>query len=245
VTQQSVIPNLQKAQLKRTLRKDLKSEVTLRLFTRSPSPITIPGRECPTCPKTQQLIEALTGLSAKLHLEVIDFFAEPEAARKHGVTRIPALVLLPMQDSGASDDIAGQITPALRFYGMPLGYQMAVIIESIKTISRKVSPLSMDSRKKLRQVNQPVHIQVMVTPEEENCAGVARLAHALAWENHCISADLIEIREFPALARSIGIQSAPLTVINENFRLAGPAGETSLVEQVLQAGARGLQGPGN
>jgi len=37
-------------------------------------------------------------------------------------------------------------------------------VEDVKTLARGVSPLAMDSRKKLRTVNSPVHIQVFVTP---------------------------------------------------------------------------------
>jgi thiol-disulfide isomerase/thioredoxin len=150
--QQPIISEQDKAQLKRTLRKELKAEVMVRLFSQKPSLLTIPGRNCPYCPQTRQLLEELVGLSPKLHLEVIDFFEQPQVAREYKVTRIPAIVL-------GTDDSA-----RLKFYGIPMGYELPTIIEGIKTISRGVSPLSMDSRKKLRQVNQPVHIQVFVTP---------------------------------------------------------------------------------
>jgi len=149
---QPVISEQDKVQLKRTLRKELKAEVTVRLFSQKASLLTIPGRHCPNCPQTQRLLEELVGLSPKLHLEVIDFYDQPQVAREQGVARIPAIVL-------GADGFA-----RVKFYGIPLGYELATIIEGIKTISRGVSPLSMNSRKKLRQVNQPVHIQVFVTP---------------------------------------------------------------------------------
>ena len=46
MTQQALIPDQEKSQIKRTFRKDLKAEVYLRLFTQRPSPITVPGRVC-------------------------------------------------------------------------------------------------------------------------------------------------------------------------------------------------------
>jgi hypothetical protein len=152
MTPQPVISEQDKAHLKRTLRKDLKGTVNLKLFTQKPSPLAIPGRECAYCPQTQKLMEELAELSPKLQLEIIDFYSQSEVARQYGVDRIPALLL------------SGGDSARARFYGIPLGYELATIIESIKTISRGVSPLSMDARKKLRQVNQPVHIQVFVTP---------------------------------------------------------------------------------
>ena len=152
MVQQPVISEKDRSELKRAFRKDLKGDVNLRLFTQKPSLLTIPGRECPYCPQSQQLVEELARLSPKLHLETFDFYGQPDAARKYTVARIPALVL-------SADDSA-----RVKFYGIPLGNELGTIIEAIKTISRGVSPLSQDSRKKLRQVNQPVHIQVFVTP---------------------------------------------------------------------------------
>lgn len=152
MTPRPIISEQDKAQLKRDFRKDLEGEVRLRLFTQKPSPLAIPGRECPSCPQTQQLMEELAGLSPKLRLETVDAYAQPEMARQCGVSRIPAVVL-------SGDDSA-----RVKFYGIPLGFELVTIIEAIKTISRGVSPLSMETRKSLRQVNQPVHIQVFVTP---------------------------------------------------------------------------------
>ena len=93
MAQQQIISEQDRAQLKRTFRKDLKANVNLRLFTRKPSPLTIPGRECPTCLQTQQLMEELSALSPKLRLETIDFYHQADAAKECGVARIPAILL--------------------------------------------------------------------------------------------------------------------------------------------------------
>ena len=147
-----IIPEGERNDLKRGFRKDLKKDVTIRLFTQGSSLLTIPGRECRYCPQTQQLMEELTSLSPKLHLEVYDFYSHAEEKAQYSVERIPAIVM-------GDDDNA-----RLKFYGIPMGNEFATIIEGIKTLSRGVSPLSMDTRKKLRKINQPVHIQVFVTP---------------------------------------------------------------------------------
>jgi thiol-disulfide isomerase/thioredoxin len=152
MAQQAFISDQDKAQLKRTLRKDLKANVRLKLFTQKPSRLAIPGRECPYCPQTELLMQELADLSPKLELDVVDFYAEPEVAQEYGVDKVPATVI--------SDGSSGRV----KFYGIPLGYELATVIEDIKSISRGVSPLTMDTRKRLRQVSQPVHIQVFVTP---------------------------------------------------------------------------------
>ena len=147
-----IIPDRDRDELKRDFRKELKDDVTIRLFSQSSSLLAIPGRECQYCPQTQELMEELTSLSPKLHLEVYDFYNQVEEREQYGVERIPAIVMGKNGDS------------RLKFYGIPMGHEFATIVEDIKTLSRGVSPLSMDTRKRLRKVNQEVHIQVFVTP---------------------------------------------------------------------------------
>ena len=224
--QQSLISEQDKTQLRRTFRKDLKRQVQLRLFIQRQSLLTIPGRECPYCPQTEQLMEELAGLTSKVELETVDFYGQPDVAKEQGVTRIPAIVL--------SADGSARV----KFYGAPMGYEMATIVEDIKTISRGVSPLSMDTRKKLRQLNQDVHIQVFVTPTCTFCPGMARLAHAVALESPRVTSDVIEIQEFPALGQTYGVRSVPLTVINEHIRFTGAVTETQFIEKVMEAGVR-------
>ncbi|MCH8106932.1 MAG: thioredoxin family protein [Chloroflexi bacterium] len=231
MAQQQIISEQDKAQLKRTFRKDLKADVNLHLFTQEPSPLTIPGRECPTCPQTRQLMEELAGLSPKLRLETIDFYHEAELVKEFGVARIPAIVL----DADGSNRIT--------FYGIPAGYELAALVEDIKTISRGVSPLSMETRKQLRKVNQPVHIQVFVTPSDTDCPGVARLAHAIALECPQVTADVVEVQEFPSLAQNYAVRSVPFTVINEYTKVSGPMSEPQMLQHVLAAGVAAVSKP--
>ena len=67
--------------------------------------------------------------------------------------RIPAIV---MTKDGASSNV--------KYYGMPSGYEFVTIIEDLIAMSQPRSPLSADTRKKLKLVDQDVHIQVFVTP---------------------------------------------------------------------------------
>jgi len=67
---------------------------------------------------------------------------------------------------------------------------------------------------------------------------MGRLAHAMALENALISADVVEVQEFPSVASLYGVRSVPLTVINEHIRLLGAVPEADLLQKVLQAGVR-------
>ena len=222
--QQALIPAQEKSRLKRDFRKHLKSDVGIRFYTQRPSPIAIPGRDCRYCPQAQQLLEELAALSPRLKLETLDFYSEAQSAGDEGVTRIPATVIGP--DSGGR----------VRFFGLPMGYQLPVLIDGIKSVSRGATRLSVNSRKQLRRVNRPVHLQIFVTPGSEVAAGMALLAHAMAVESPNVRADVIEAEEFPDLARRYGLRQAPLTVINEFATVSGMVGESELLERVLQTG---------
>lgn len=60
----------------------------------------------------------------------------------------------------------------------------------------------------------------------------------MALEHPLISADVVEVQEFPSLASTYGVRSVPLTVINESIRLLGAVPEAGLLQKVLQAGVR-------
>ena len=233
---QELIPAQEKAGLKRDFRKRLQGEVGLRLYTQRPSPIAIPGRECRYCPQARQLIEELAALSPKLQLETVDFHAEPQRAQADGISRIPAVALGPAATMFPQPGTPDGATPRIRFYGLPLGYQLPALIDTIKAVSRGSTRLAVNTRKQLRRIRRPVQLQVFATPGNELAAGMSLLACAMAVENPRISADIIEAEEFPDLVRRYNVRQIPLTVINELAALPGMAGEAELLEKTLQAG---------
>ena len=224
MTQPPAISAQQRSQLRRTFRKDLKAQVKLRLFTRGSSLIAIPGRECPTCDQAQQLIEEVASASPRVELEVHDFFADAVAAEAMAVSRIPAIL------------VGDEDRPRMTFYGAPLGHQMAAIVETIRSVSRGVSPLQNSTRRMLRQVTRTVHLQVIVSPEEQTGAQAVYIDFAMTRENPNIIADAVQIRDYPTLARSLGVNSIPLALVNEFYRVPGPVTEERMLEQVLLAG---------
>ncbi len=139
--------------LEERFRKELKRKITLRLFTSQlAGQLFVPGRECPTCTQTQQILEELASLSPLLELEMVDFYNQSQTARESGVERIPAIVVTRGENTG------------VKYYGMPSGYEFVTIIESAIELSKPRTSLSADTRKKLQLVNEDVHIQVFVTP---------------------------------------------------------------------------------
>jgi hypothetical protein len=132
---------------------ELKRDVSLELYTqRSIGGLYVPGRECRTCGPTQQMMEELAALSPRLNLEVKDFYGDPEQARARDVETIPATLI----GSGGSYNA--------RFYGLPSGYEFAVLLDSIIAASQSRPALALESRRLLKQLAQDVHIRVFVTP---------------------------------------------------------------------------------
>ena len=64
------------------------------------------------------------------------------------------------------------------------------------------------------------------------------MAHAFALENPLIKADVVEVEEFPTLARMYNVRAVPKTVINNIVQLSGSVPEEQLLEKVLQVGLR-------
>jgi len=50
-----------------------------------------------------------------------------------------------------------------------------------------------------------------------------------------ITADMVEVSEFPHLAVKYGVQGVPQTVINETHHLVGAQPEMDLVQEILKA----------
>jgi glutaredoxin-like protein len=103
-------------------------------------------------PETRQVLEELAALSDKLSIEIYDFILDKEKVAEYGVDKAPATVIRNGKDYG------------IRFYGMPAGYEFATVLDAILDVSSGESGLGAESKEKLAQLTQPVHLEVFVTP---------------------------------------------------------------------------------
>jgi predicted DsbA family dithiol-disulfide isomerase len=62
-----------------------------------------------------------------------------------------------------------------------------------------------------------------------------RLAQQLAVENDLITADLVEVTEFPHLAQRYAVRAVPRTVVNETASIDGALPESEFVKAVVAA----------
>jgi glutaredoxin-like protein len=108
--------------------------------------------ECDYCKITKELLEEVSGLSEKIFFDVHDFMKEADLAKDYGLDKIPATILLGDRDYG------------IRFYGVPAGYEFTSFVEDIIDVSRRDAGLSKEVLTELSGIDQPVHIQVMISP---------------------------------------------------------------------------------
>ena len=102
--------------------------------------------------EAKELIHDLAGLSDKLSVEVYNFLLDREKAAEYGVDKVPATVVSNGHKSG------------IRFYGLPAGYEFTNLLDAVLSVSSGDSGLSAETRQKLAQITEPIHLQVFVTP---------------------------------------------------------------------------------
>ena len=61
----------------------------------------------------------------------------------------------------------------------------------------------------------------------------------MAVESERVIADVIEIQEFPDLARRYAVSGVPKIIVNDSLELLGAQPESTLLSAVLQVGANG------
>ncbi len=193
----------------------LTEPVTIKLFTQS--------SHCQFCHETRKLLEEVADLSEKIELQVHDLVDDKEIAEEYGVRRIPATVIM------------GRVDYGIRFYGIPSGYEFNTLVEDIVAVSNEAPGLSDAVMQKLERVQEPVHMQVFVTPTCPYCPAAVRTAHAFAMASEKITADMVEAVEFPQMTQRYNVMGVPKTVINETTELEGAAPEELVVAKVLEA----------
>ena len=130
----------------RTHLADLKHEVTLLLFTQ-----TIGGPETGLIAK--QILDELSGLNERIRVEEVNFILDKDRSARHGIDKVPAIVVL--RD--------GEDT-RIRFFGAPAGYEFMSLVEAVILAGGDDSGLTDESKKLIAGVQEPISLDVFVTP---------------------------------------------------------------------------------
>ena len=212
-TAAGVLTDSERLQLKKIFDTRLEGEARLVMFTQE--------FECETCKDTKELVLELAELSSKIKAEIYDFSKDKEKVKEYNIDKIPAIALVGKRNYG------------IRFFGAPSGYEFMALIEDIADVSSGKTNLSAQAKEKLHNIRKPVHIQVFTTPTCPYCPQDVRLAHQFAVENDSITADMVEVVEFPFLCQRYSVIGVPKVVINETINFVGALPEERFIEYLL------------
>ncbi len=112
---------------------------------------------CEYCEAMQQLLEELAETHEQLSLQVYDLDADREAARRFQVDKAPSVVIAAKN----GDEL---IDYGIQFAGLPSGHEFSTLISDILMVSKRDSGLSQKTRDYLKGLEQPLLLQVFVTP---------------------------------------------------------------------------------
>ena len=155
-----------------------------------------------------------------------DLQADAERAARLRVDKAPALVVL----GGPAHTDYG-----VRFYGIPSGYEFASLLEAIRMVGSDHIELQPATRAFLAELTAPVHLQVFVTPSCPYCPRAVALAHRLAYASPYVTADAVEVTEFPELGERYHVMGVPRTMIDELVSVEGAAPEGMLLAKLVRA----------
>ena len=179
----------------------LAGDVKLKVFTQE--------LECNFCKETRELALDLGTLSSKIKVEIYDFVKNGDEVMAYKIKRIPAIA------------IVGKLDFGIRYYGVPAGYELTTMIDTIIDVSKGSTKLPEAIKNRLAEIKKDVHLQVFVSPTCPYCPKAARIAHQFAIENENIRSDVIEMMEFPYLVQKYSVMSTPHIVINEDTSFMG------------------------
>ncbi len=196
--------------------KGLKHEVKITLFTQK--------GPCLGCPETEEFLEEIAGLSAKIKLETRNYPEDQADVVKYNIEMAPSFVML---------DHTGKY-PGIKFNGLPAGHEINSFIYALMNVSGNGEELPEDVKAELAKVKSKVNIKVFVTPGCPHCPGAVSKAHRLAMENDWIDAEMIEATSFGELSNKYRVSSVPKIVINETYELIGNQPVESFLEAIAK-----------
>ena len=171
----------------------------------------------------------MSALSDQIHLQVYDIEQDAALAQQYRVDGVPGVC-------SGRDGWRPDLDYGIRYKGIPAGHEFSSLINDLILVSRRDSNLSAETRNFLKELNQPVHLQVFVTPTCGYCPRAVVLAHQFAMESPLVEAEMVEAMEFPELADRFSVSGVPQTTINMGAgTLVGAAPEQNLVEEIRAA----------
>jgi glutaredoxin-like protein len=126
---------------------------------REPVEVLFFGQEagCEYCEDTLQLLQEIVALSDKLGLQVYDLDRDAAIAQQYKVDKAPGIVI-------AGRDGDQVLDYGIRYAGIPAGHEFSSLVHDLILVSGRDSGLDTKTRQFLAGLEEPVLLQVFVTP---------------------------------------------------------------------------------
>jgi glutaredoxin-like protein len=125
---------------------------------------------CEYCTDTRQLLEEVAAINEKLGLSIYDLSENADMANKFNIDKVPAMVIAAKD----GDEITNF---GVQYSGIPAGHEFGTLINDIVLVSSRDSGLGAETREFLKNLNEPLHLQVFVTPTCPHCPRAVLLAN--------------------------------------------------------------------
>lgn len=201
--------------LRKRFAAELRDPVDLWVFTQA--------LNCPTCPTALQIAQELGALTDKVRVIEKNPLIDVDDARGLDTSMVPAFVLRTDQSDGR-----------IRYYGLPSGYEFAVLVETLVSLSRQESFLEPELVERLQALTAPMTLRVFVTPTCPYCPQMAFLAYQIAMLRPNVTAEVIEASEFPEVSTRYQVRAVPRTVVNDRHAVEGAVPPEMFIEGLLQ-----------
>ena len=121
--------------------------------------------DCEYCPITLEILQEVASLSDKIQIETVNFAIDQAQVEQYKIARIPAVALVRVESVTRDGVTETQDRDyGIRYYGVPAGYEFAALVGDILDVSSGESGLSPESKAALKNLREPVHLQVFTTP---------------------------------------------------------------------------------
>jgi alkyl hydroperoxide reductase subunit AhpF len=120
--------------------------------------------DCDYCEDTLKLAQEIAEISELLTLRVYDLDSDAEIAGKYRVDKAPGMVLVGRDDQKTGENRGESQDYGVRFAGIPSGYEFSSFVQDLLLVSGRDSRLRPETREFLKELKQPVLLQVFVTP---------------------------------------------------------------------------------
>ena len=162
---------------------------------------------------------ASLGTKVKVDLQNAEEGKNPRMRELH-IERWPVLLLK-----------KGEFT-RIRYYGIPLGYEIPAFSDAILELSISTTPLSPRAKASLSTVRRKANIKIFVLPTCPFCPTVARHAYRGAIESQKVTAEIIDSQMFPDLATHHAVMGVPKIVLNDNLDITGAITDVEFFEKL-------------